>query len=367
MADKIRIYQLAKELGVESKTMLTILDDIGVDYKTHSSSLDSETAETVRQLVAESGGKPADVVAAAGESGADEAVVATPEPTPPTEEPAATEVASDAPLRAPVVTVMGHVDHGKTSLLDFIRQTAVAEREAGGITQHIGAYQADTAHGIITFLDTPGHEAFTTIRQRGANATDIAVIVVAADDSIMPQTREAIAHARAAKVPIIVAVNKIDLPQANPAKVKQDLIQVELVPEEFGGDTIVVELSATTGQGVNELLEMISLVAEVEDLRASPNGPARGIVIESILDRRAGVLATILVQEGQLSVGDIIESGEVWARIRRLTDSAGNQLREAGPSVPVQVLGFSDQPSARGAGQRSRCRRDRQSPRERAP
>ena len=241
---------------------------------------------------------------------------------------------------------MGHVDHGKTSLLDFIRQTAVAEHEAGGITQHIGAYQADTAHGIITFLDTPGHEAFTTIRQRGANATDIAVIVVAADDSIMPQTREAIAHARAAKVPIIVAVNKIDLPQANPAKVKQDLIQVELVPEEFGGDTIVVELSATTGQGVKELLEMISLVAEVEDLRASPDGPARGIVIESILDRRAGVLATILVQEGQLSVGDIIESGEVWARVRRLTDSAGNQLREAGPSVPVQVLGFSDQPSA---------------------
>ncbi len=346
MADKIRIYQLAKELGVESKTMLTILDDMGVDYKTHSSSLDSETAETVRQLVAESGGKPADVVAAAGESGADEAIVATPEPTPPTEEPAATKVASDAPLRAPVVTVMGHVDHGKTSLLDFIRQTAVAEHEAGGITQHIGAYQADTAHGIITFLDTPGHEAFTTIRQRGANATDIAVIVVAADDSIMPQTREAIAHARAAKVPIIVAVNKIDLPQANPAKVKQDLIQVELVPEEFGGDTIVVELSATTGQGVKELLEMISLVAEVEDLRASPDGPARGIVIESILDRRAGVLATILVQEGQLSVGDIIESGEVWARVRRLTDSAGNQLREAGPSVPVQVLGFSDQPSA---------------------
>jgi translation initiation factor IF-2 len=342
MAEKVRIYQLAKELDLESKEMLAILDEMGVEYKSHSSSLDEETAAAVRQLAAE--GSNGD--------GADSEPEAVAEAEPASEDAPADEAAeaepanADAPLRAPVVTVMGHVDHGKTSLLDTIRKTAVADREAGGITQHIGAYQAETEHGLITFLDTPGHEAFTSIRQRGANATDIAIIVVAADDSIMPQTREAIAHARAAEVPIIVAINKIDLPQANPEKVKQDLMQVELIPEAFGGDTIVVEISAMTGQGVPDLLEMISLVAEVEDLRATDDGPAKGVVIESILDKRAGVLATVLVQEGQLRVGDSILSGEAWARVRRLTDYAGKQLDVAGPSVPVQVLGFSDQPGA---------------------
>ena len=241
---------------------------------------------------------------------------------------------------------MGHVDHGKTTLLDYIRHTKVAEGEAGGITQHIGAYQAETKGGIVTFLDTPGHEAFTSIRQRGTNATDIAVIVVAADDSIMPQTREAIAHAKAAKVPIIVAINKCDLPQADPEKVKRDLMQVELVPEDFGGDTIVVEISAKSGEGVDDLLEMISLVAEVEELRAAPDGAARGLVIESVLDKRAGVLATVLVQEGTLRVADYIVSGEAWAKIRRLTDHTGTAVVAAGPSVPVQILGFSEQPNA---------------------
>jgi len=199
---------------------------------------------------------------------------------------------------------------------------------------------------VVTFLDTPGHEAFTAIRQRGANATDIAVIVVAADDSIMPQTREAIAHAKAAKVPIIVAINKIDLPQADPDKVMRDLMQVELVPEAFGGDTIVVPVSAITGQGVDDLLEMLSLVAEVEDLRADPETEAEGVVIESVLDKRAGVLVTVLMQQGTVRVGDYLVCGEVWGKIRRLTDHTGATVKAAGPSVPVQVLGFSEVPLA---------------------
>ncbi|HEX7003157.1 MAG TPA: translation initiation factor IF-2 [Trueperaceae bacterium] len=373
MAEKIRIYQLAKDLGLESKALLDILDEMGVEYKSHSSTLEADTADTIRQLVADEGGAPeadaalekakdaqarADTETESGEAektapqqggkqpaakpsaGGTAAVAEKPETA------AKAEPKEQAPTRAPVVTVMGHVDHGKTTLLDHIRKTKVAEREAGGITQHIGAYQAETAQGVITFLDTPGHEAFTSIRQRGASATDIVVIVVAADDSIMPQTREAIAHAKAAGVPIIVAVNKIDLPQANPDKVKQDLMQVELVPEEYGGDTIVVPISAVQGTGVDDLLEMISLVAEVEDLRASAEGPAKGVVIESILDKRAGVLATVLIQEGTLRVADYIVCGEAWAKVRRLTDHAGKTVESAGPSVPVQILGFSEQPQA---------------------
>ncbi|MEJ2190576.1 MAG: translation initiation factor IF-2 [Acidobacteriota bacterium] len=321
MSDKVRIYQLAKDLEL-------VEGDQG------------QAPETTPAA-------PREAAAPAAEGGG--AATATATKPRPAEKPTAAErpmPPAEAPLRAPVVTVMGHVDHGKTTLLDYIRHTKVAEGEAGGITQHIGAYQAETKGGTVTFLDTPGHEAFTSIRQRGANATDIAVIVVAADDSIMPQTREAIAHAKAAKVPIIVAINKCDLPQANPDKVKQDLMQVELVPEDFGGDTIVVEISAKDGAGVDDLLEMISLVAEVEELRASPEGPARGIVIESVLDKRAGVLATVLVQEGTLHVADYIVSGEAWAKVRRLTDHTGSSIDAAGPSVPVQILGFSQQPSA---------------------
>jgi translation initiation factor IF-2 len=334
MPEKVRIYQLAKELGVDTKELLEHLDNLGVEYKSHSSSLDEEVAEAVRQLVA-----------SADESAP---VAAEAEPAAPAPEPAAAPepVVADAPQRAPVVTVMGHVDHGKTSLLDYIRKTKVADKEAGGITQHIGAYRAETQGGPITFLDTPGHEAFTTIRQRGASATDIAVIVVAADDSIMPQTREAIAHAKAAGVPIVVAINKTDLPQANVDKVKQDLMRLELVPEDFGGDTITAPISAKTGEGVDNLLEMISLVAELEDLRAPVDGAAEGVIIESVLDKRAGVLATVLVQKGTLRVADYLVSGEVWAKIRRMTDEAGKPITEAGPSVPVQILGFSEQPVA---------------------
>jgi translation initiation factor IF-2 len=337
MADKVRIYQLARDLEIDTKQLLAMLDDMGVGYKSHASTLEGDVAETIRQLVAEE--KPATVAAPVATADAP----ASPKPVP--SKPVAAEALA-LPLRAPVVTVMGHVDHGKTSLLDHIRKTKVAEREAGGITQHIGAYQAQTPSGLVTFLDTPGHAAFTAIRQRGANATDIAVIVVAADDSIMPQTREAIAHAKAAKVPLVVAINKIDLPQADPDKVMRDLMQVELVPEAFGGDTIVVPLSAKTGQGVDDLLEMLSLVAEVEDLRADPDAPARGVVIESVLDKRAGVLATVLVQEGTLRVGDYLVCGEVWGKVRRLTDHTGATISEAGPSVPVQVLGFSHLPHA---------------------
>jgi len=393
MTDKVRIYQLARDLDVESRELIAILEDMGVEVKSHSSTLDTETAEAVRQLVeadaaekaaakktvkkaapestakpAKAGAqgkkapaepakaaveakeagavKPAKEADAAATSEAEAAVMAEKQAKPKGAKAAAPAKAAELPVRAPVVTVMGHVDHGKTSLLDAIRKTRVAEREAGGITQHIGAYQAQTKQGVVTFIDTPGHEAFTTIRQRGANATDIAVIVVAADDSIMPQTREAIAHAKAAGVPIVVAINKIDLPQANPEKVKQDLMQVELIPEEYGGDTITVELSAKTGQGIDDLLEMLSLVAEVEELRAREDGLAKGIVIESVLDKRAGVLATIIVQEGTLRVSDYIVSGEAWAKVRRLTDHTGANIDKAGPSVPVQVLGFSVQPHA---------------------
>ncbi len=340
MSEKVRIYQLAKDLGIESKDLLSMLTDMGVDAKTASSSIEAETAEMVKQLLEETP-KASETKTQSPEVKAPKAeatAIKAEKPKP--------EAKVELPLRAPVVTVMGHVDHGKTSLLDYIRKAKVAEKEAGGITQHIGAYQVSTKHGNITFIDTPGHEAFTTIRQRGANATDIAVIVVAADDSIMPQTREAVAHAKAAKVPIIVAVNKTDLPQANPDKVKQDLMQIELIPEDFGGDTIVVPVSAMTGKGVDDLLEMISLVAEVEDLRADPNGPAKGIIIESILDKRAGVLATIIVQEGTLRVTDYIVSGESWAKVKAMNDALGNRIQEAGPSYPVQVLGFSNQPQA---------------------
>lgn len=355
MSDKIRIYQLAKELGLETKDMLELLDSMGVEYKSHSSTLDEETAETVRSLVEDDQGAQSVTPPAERESAptpaqpAAQQTKAAPKAATPasqTDEDDSTDVPPDAPVRPPVVTVMGHVDHGKTSLLDYIRKAKVAEGEAGGITQHIGAYQAETSRGLVTFLDTPGHEAFTAIRQRGANATDIAVIVVAADDSIMPQTREAVAHAKAAGVPIIVGINKVDLPQANPDRVKQDLMQLELVPEDYGGDTITVPISAKTGEGVDDLLEMIGLVAELEDLRAPKSGLAKGVIIESILDKRAGVLATVLVQSGTLKVADYIVSGEAWAKIRAMTDSVGNRVQEAGPSVPVQILGFSDQPMA---------------------
>lgn len=248
--------------------------------------------------------------------------------------------------RPPVVTVMGHVDHGKTSLLDAIRLTNVTATEAGGITQHIGAYQVEVKKRKVTFLDTPGHEAFTAMRARGAQATDIAVLVVAADDGVMPQTVEAINHAKAANVPIIVAVNKIDKPEANPERVKQQLTEYGLVPEEWGGDTLFVPVSALKKEGINELLEVILLVAEMSELKANPNRLAAGVVIEAELDKGRGPVATVLVQKGTLRVGDIIVTGATYGKVRAMVDDKGHRIKEAGPSVPVEVLGLSAVPEA---------------------
>ncbi|MES2354132.1 MAG: translation initiation factor IF-2 [Pseudomonadota bacterium] len=248
--------------------------------------------------------------------------------------------------RPPVVTVMGHVDHGKTSLLDTIRRARVASGEAGGITQHIGAYHVSTPRGTITFLDTPGHEAFTAMRARGAKATDIVILVVAADDGVMPQTIEAIHHAKAAKVPIVVAVNKIDKPEANPERIKQELVAQEVLPEEYGGDSQFVEVSAKTGKNIDGLLEAILLQAEVLELKAVKDAPAKGLVIESRLDRGRGPLATILVQSGTLKRGDVLLAGAAFGRIRAMTDETGKSVNEAGPSIPVEVQGLSDVPAA---------------------
>jgi translation initiation factor IF-2 len=261
-------------------------------------------------------------------------------------EESSTKVEVIAEPRAPVVTVMGHVDHGKTSLLDYIRRTKVASGEAGGITQHIGAYHVETPRGMITFLDTPGHEAFTAMRARGAKVTDLVILVVAADDGVMPQTAEAIHHAKAAKVPLIVALNKIDKPEANAERVKQDLAAQEVVPEEWGGDTMFVEVSARTGQGIDSLLESILLQAEVLELRAPKVAPAKGIVVESRLDKGRGPVATILVQSGTLKRGDIVLAGAVFGRVRAMLNEAGDTIDSAGPSIPVEILGLSDVPAA---------------------
>ena len=253
---------------------------------------------------------------------------------------------ADMIVRPPVVCVMGHVDHGKTSLLDKIRSTHVTTGEAGGITQHIGAYVVETSNGKITFLDTPGHEAFTSMRMRGAQSTDIAILVVAADDGVMPQTIEAINHAKAADVEIIVAVNKIDKPNANVEKVKQELTEYGLIAEDWGGSTIFVPVSAHTKEGIDELLEMILLTAEVHELKANPDRNARGIVIEAELDRGRGPVATILVQKGTLHVGDNVAAGASYGKIRAMIDDKGRRVKEAGPSTPVEILGLNDVPNA---------------------
>lgn len=248
--------------------------------------------------------------------------------------------------RPPVVTIMGHVDHGKTSLLDYIRRTKVAAGEAGGITQHIGAYHVKTPRGIITFLDTPGHEAFTAMRARGAQATDIVILVVAADDGVMPQTKEAIAHAKAGNVPIVVAINKIDKPEANPERVKQELVAAEVIPEEYGGDVPFICVSAKSGQGVDELLENVLLQAEILELKAVKEGPAKGVVIESRLDRGKGAVASVLVQSGTLKRGDIVLAGATFGRVRAMVDESGKQVQHAGPSIPVEIQGLSGVPQA---------------------
>jgi len=261
----------------------------------------------------------------------------------PTEQgPAAVEEdASALEARPPVVTIMGHVDHGKTKLLDAIRKTNVAETEAGSITQHIGAYQVDVHGGKVTFLDTPGHEAFTAMRARGARATDIAVLVVAADDGVMPQTVEAIDHAKAADVPIVVAINKIDKPEANPDRVKQQLADQNLLIEEWGGEVVCVEVSAKRGDGIGDLLENLLVVAEVQELKANPSRAAVGVVVEASLDSSRGPVATVLVQTGTLKIGDIVLVGETWGRVKAMVDDKGKRVKKAGPSMPVEILGLN--------------------------
>ena len=248
--------------------------------------------------------------------------------------------------RAPVVTVMGHVDHGKTSLLDYIRRAKVAAGEAGGITQHIGAYHVETERGMVTFLDTPGHEAFTAMRARGAKATDIVILVCAADDGVMPQTREAIHHAKAAGVPMVVAMTKIDKPSANPDRVKQELVAEEVVPEEYGGDVPFVAVSAKTGEGIDDLLENVLLQAEVLELKAPVDASAKGLVIEARLDKGRGPVATILVQSGTLHRGDVVLAGASFGRVRAMLDENGKPIQEAGPSIPVEIQGLTEVPAA---------------------
>jgi translation initiation factor IF-2 len=325
--ETITVGELAHRMSVKAAEVIKALMKLGT-MATINQVLDQETAMIV---VEEMGHK-----AKRAKLDDPEAYLAEAEPHAP---------AAEKP-RPPVVTVMGHVDHGKTSLLDYIRRTKVAAGEAGGITQHIGAYHVETPRGVITFLDTPGHEAFTAMRARGAKATDIVVLVVAADDGVMPQTIEAINHAKAAEVPLVVAMNKIDKHEANADKVKQELLTHGVVPEEFGGDSPVVPVSAKTGQGVDSLLEQILLQAEVLELKAVVDAPARGVVIEARLDKGRGPVATLLVQAGTLNRGDIVLTGAVYGRVRAMLDENGKPVPAAGPSIPVEVQGLSEVPSA---------------------
>jgi translation initiation factor IF-2 len=320
VASGATVREVAETLGVGSAEVIKKLMATG-EMATLTQTLSDETIE----LVAQELGQKVEIIRAAEEEA---------------EEPAFEDADEDLVDRPPVVTIMGHVDHGKTSLLDRIRETEVAAGEAGGITQHIGAYQVRHDGKTITFLDTPGHEAFTAMRARGARVTDLAVIVVAADDGVMPQTVEAIDHARAAEVPIVVAINKIDLPDANSDRVKGELAQQDLTPEDWGGDTVFASVSARTGEGLDDLLEMIQLVAEVEELRANPNAPASGTVIESHLDPGRGPVVTVLVQRGTLRIGDAIVAGPVWGKVRAMNDHTGARIKQARPGDPVEVLGF---------------------------
>ena len=256
------------------------------------------------------------------------------------------EKSTNVQVRPPVVTIMGHVDHGKTSLLDKIRETKVASAEAGGITQHIGAYHVTTDRGVITFLDTPGHAAFSAMRSRGAQATDIVVLVVAADDGMMPQTEEAIDHARAAGVPLIVAINKMDKDSADPDRVLNELTVKEVVGEEWGGDTPIAKVSAKTGQGIDDLLELISIQAELMELEAPVDGAAQGVVIESRLDKGRGVVASLLIKKGTLKQGDLVLAGEFYGKVRAMVDENGARIKSAGPSIPVEILGLPETPMA---------------------
>lgn len=325
ISSQITVADLAQKMAVKSTEVIKTLMKMGV-MATINQSLDQDTAILV---VEELGHK----ATALNENALEEAIME--------QKPEGVEVS-----RPPVVTIMGHVDHGKTSLLDYIRRTKVAQGEAGGITQHIGAYHVETPKGMITFLDTPGHAAFTAMRARGASATDIVILVIAADDGIMPQTVEAIAHAKAAKVPIIVALTKVDKPEANTEKVKQELTAHEIIPEEWGGENMFVGVSSKTGEGIDALLDAILLQAEVLELKSVADAPARGVILEARLDKGRGVAASMLVQSGTLKRGDVILSGTEFGRVRALFNEVGQQVESAGPSMPVEVLGLSGMPSA---------------------
>jgi translation initiation factor IF-2 len=413
---KLRVYELAKQVGVSSKKLVSILEDLDIKVKNHMSTIDSDTAKLVMDLIEEETGKSKKKPVKVHENEKNKPLDKKPDKTIEKQQKTITipekisvrdlgndmriepvriikklidyglmvninaeidfELAKklagefgfnvieektdnksllvneecdnpeDMRSRPPVVTVMGHVDHGKTSLLDAIRQTNVTTLEAGGITQHIGASEVQVSGKKIVFLDTPGHEAFTTMRARGAKVTDIAILVVAADDGVMPQTVEAVNHAKAAGVPIIVAVNKIDKPTANPERVKQQLSEYDLIPEEWGGDTIFVNVSAKTRTGIDQLLEMVILVAEMAELKANYTCKASGVIIEAKLDKGRGPIATVLVQRGTLKIGDEIVAGMAYGRVRALFNSHGKRIKEAGPSIPVEVLGLSEVPTA---------------------
>ena len=329
----VTLQTMAQRMSLKATELLMKLLSMGMSNVHINTTLDADTAKI---LAGEFGWDVEDV----GKS--EEQTIA--EARGDEEKPAEEKPIGD--LRPPVVTVMGHVDHGKTSLLDRIRKANVAGGEAGGITQHIGAYKVAAKHGTVVFLDTPGHEAFTQMRARGAGVTDIVVLVVAADDGVMPQTKEAIAHAKAAKVPIIVAVNKIDKPNADPERVKRELVEQGLVPDDWGGDTLFVNVSAVTGEGVDRLLESIALQSELLELKANPNRAASGTVLEALLDRGRGPVARVLVQDGTLRVGDFVLAGAGFGKVRAMTNEHGKQLQEAGPATPVEILGLSEVPNA---------------------
>ncbi|MCC6216202.1 MAG: translation initiation factor IF-2 [Polyangiaceae bacterium] len=329
--ESVGLQTLAAKMGVKATEVLMKLVRLGMTGVNINSNLDAETAKIV---TSDFGWEIEDV--SVSEEAALEAAQGI----------SSTEEDGEREPRPPVVTVMGHVDHGKTSLLDKLRRANVAAGEAGGITQHIGAYSVDTSRGRVTFLDTPGHEAFTAMRARGAQTTDVVVLVVAADDGAMPQTREAVSHAKAAKVPVVVAVNKCDKPEAQPDRVRRELSELGLVPEEWGGDTLYADVSAMTGKGLDDLLEKIALQAEMLDLRASPGKPATGVVVEAELDRGKGPVATVLVLDGTLQRGDVLLVGDAYGKVRAMLDDKGRNVAAAPPAMPVSIIGLSDVPSA---------------------
>ena len=346
--ENITLQAMAQRMSLKSTELLMKLLGMGMTGIHINTTLDADTAKI---LASEFGwevedmaiSEEAEIAAARGEQSAQPVKAVSGAPS---ENAEPVVINEDELVRPPVVTVMGHVDHGKTSLLDKIRKANVAGGEAGGITQHIGAYKVQTPHGMIVFLDTPGHEAFTQMRARGASVTDLVILVVAADDGVMPQTKEAVAHAKSAKVPIIVAVNKIDKPNAEPERARRELVEIGLQPEEWGGDTIFTNVSAQTGEGIDHLLEMVALQAEVLSLKANAKKAASGTVLEALLDRGRGPVARVLVQDGTLKVGDFVLAGQGFGKVRAMTNEHGKQVHEAGPATPVEILGLSDVPGA---------------------